>query len=245
MKNETEQFLKMSYDILENKQLNAGEKITLALIYSFHNNKKEMYMSYGKMASRMGVSRTTAIDRINSLREKGYIETKEINSKRRIIIPLRMVEIPTNVVDVPTTMVDVPTDNGRNTEQSMVGVVGAIIYPSLNKKLANQSNNELNNQIKEILHHNTGAVVKGWDLKKKIKEQILKDFSTYYKTEFEQREYLFASIDNSDYNAIINKTKLDCIKPEQIELFIWHRDIDITKDYPTEELPELLVQYVK
>ncbi len=245
MKNETEQFLKMSYDILENKQLNAGEKITLALIYSFHNNKKEMYMSYGKMASRMGVSRTTAIDRINSLREKGYIETKEINSKRRIIIPLRMVEIPTNVVDVPTTMVDVPTDNGRNTEQSMVGVVGAIIYPSLNKKLANQPNNVLNNQIKEILHHNTGAVVNGKELKGKIRAKILEDFSTYYKTEFDQMNNLFACIDRCDYNTIINRTKLDSITPEQMELFIWYERIDITIDYPTEELPELLVQYVK
>jgi DNA-binding Lrp family transcriptional regulator len=245
MKNETEQFLKMSYDILENKQLNAGEKITLALIYSFHNNKKEMYMSYGKMASRMGVSRTTAVDRINTLREKGYIETKEIHSKRRIIIPLRMVEIPTNVVDVPTTMVDVPTDNGRNTEQSMVDVVGAIIYPSLDKKLDSQSNNGLNNQIKEILHQTTGAVVNGKELKGKIRAKILEDFSTYYKTEFDQMNNLFACIDRCDYNTIINRTKLDSITPEQMELFIWYERIDITIDYPTEELPELLVQYVK
>ncbi len=240
MKNETEQFLKMSYDILENKQLNAGEKITLALIYSFYNNKKEMYMSYGKMALRMGVSRTTAVDRINLLREKGYIETKEINSKRRIIIPLRMVEIPTNVVDVPTTMVDVPTDNGRNTEQSMVGVVGAIIYPSLDKKLANQPNNGLNNQIKEILHHNTGAVVNGLNLKRKIKELILNDCSKYFPTD---SNWLFKWIEQDEFNKI--KNRIGDISDNQMVLFTWCRDVDVLIDYPTEELPELLQQYVK
>ncbi len=97
-----------------------------------------------------------------------------------------------------------------------------------------------NKDIDRILHQNTGAVLNGFNLKKKIKELILNDCSKHFPTD---SNWLFIWIDQSDYISI--KRRIKDITPEQMELFIWCRDIDVTKDYSTEELPELLVQYVK
>jgi len=97
-----------------------------------------------------------------------------------------------------------------------------------------------NKDIDTILHQNTGAVLNGFNLKKKIKELILNDCSKHFPTD---SNWLFIWIDRSDYISI--KRRIKDITPEQMELFIWCRDIDVTKDYSTEELPELLVQYVK
>ena len=221
-----EQFLKISYDILENKELNAGEKITLALVYSFYNNKKEMYMSYGKMALRMGVSRTTAVDRINSLRNMGYIETQDIDNRRRIIIPLRMVEIPTKVVDVPTKvvdsptiMVDIPTSDSRQTDQEVVDVVGAIIYPKLDKSLEKPLDTVLDTVLynENLTEHRSAGEIQ-LERYSKLKEQIKLDFSQYFKTEHEQHTFLFKWIEQSAYKNIENRIKRD-LTPEEINLF--------------------------
>jgi hypothetical protein len=97
-----------------------------------------------------------------------------------------------------------------------------------------------NKDIDRILHQSTGAVVNGLNLKKKIKELILNDCSKHFPTD---SNWLFIWIDQSDYISI--KRRIKDITPEQMELFSWCRDVDVTKDYSMEELPELLVQYVK
>ena len=182
---EEKQFLKIPYDILENKELNAGQKITLALVYSFYNNKKEMYMSYTKIALRTGVSRTTAVDRINSLRDMGYIETKDIDNRKRIIIPLRMVEIstkvvdvPTKVVDIPTKVVDIPTSDSRHTDQEVVDVVGAIIYPILDKSLEKPLHTVLDTVLyneNSTEHQNAGE--------NQLEKQLIEMFPMFEKNE--------------------------------------------------------------
>jgi len=226
MENREEQFLKISYDILKNEELNAGEKITLALIYSFHNNKKQMYMSYTKMALTMGVSRTTAVDRINSLRNMGYIETVDITKQKRIIIPLRMVEIPTKMVDLPTkvvdrptTIVDVPTSDSRNTDQEVVDVLGAIIYPILDETLEKPLNSVLDTQLnnENSTEHRTVAKIQ-LERYSKLKEQIKFNFSEYFKDEHQQHNFLFKWIEQSSYKNIENRIKRD-LTPEEIKLF--------------------------
>jgi len=127
-------FLRVPYIILNNKELSDGEKLTLALIYSFHNNNMEVYMSNNTFAERLGVSRTTASERITKLEKLGYIKCERdfINRKQhRKIVPLKMVGEPNRLVDKPTRLVGKPNRVSRNTEQGLVGKPGSIIYPSL------------------------------------------------------------------------------------------------------------------
>ena len=49
MEDKTEQFLMVPYTILQNKELKDSDKMTLSLIYSFHNNNKEVYISNNKL----------------------------------------------------------------------------------------------------------------------------------------------------------------------------------------------------
>lgn len=145
-----EQFLMVPYTILQNKELKDSDKMTLALIYSFHNNKKEMYMSNTKLGFMLGVSRTTASERITKLETLGYIKCERIminGKERRTIVPLRMVSLPNPLVGTPNPLVGEPNDNSRYSDTSLVGEVGSIIYPILNNELNNLPHNELNNKI--------------------------------------------------------------------------------------------------
>ncbi len=119
------------YSILQNKELKDTDKITLSLIYSFYNNNKEMYMSNNKLGTMLGISRTAASERITKLETLGYIQCNRIminGKEKRTITPLRMVGEPTN-----TGRCTEPTS--RSTDSSLVGEVGSIIYPLLDKEL--------------------------------------------------------------------------------------------------------------
>lgn len=119
------------YSILQNKELKDTDKITLSLIYSFYNNNKEMYMSNNKLGTMLGISRTAASERITKLETLGYIQCNRIminGKEKRTITPLRMVGEPTN-----NGRCTEPTS--RSTDSSLVGEVGSIIYPLLDKEL--------------------------------------------------------------------------------------------------------------
>jgi len=219
MKNETEQFFKMPHSLSSNPKLKDGDKLTLALIKSWIDNDQECFMSNQYIGNVLGCSGTAAgisSETIGiSSQEIGYVLTDD----------------------------GVSPDGQGEVSPEVGGIIQSSLLDNLsNNELDNLSNNGLNNEIKKILHQTTGAVIKGIDLKGKVREKILEDFSKYFPTEYEQRDLLFKWIDQSNYKAIINKTKKD-ITNEQMELFVLCESIDVYKDYPTEELPELLVQY--
>lgn len=139
MKNSKEdQFLMVPYTILQNKELKDSDKMTLALIYSFHNNNKEIYMSNNKLGFMLGVSRTTASERVTKLETLGYIKCERVmvnGKERRTIVPLKMVCEPKPLVGTPNVLVGEPNGISRSTDTSLVGEVGSIIYPILNKEL--------------------------------------------------------------------------------------------------------------
>jgi len=150
MENKTEQFLMVSYTILQNKELKDSDKMTLALIYSFHNNNKEIYISNNKLGYMLGVSRTTASERITKLETLGYIKCERIminGKERRTIVPLRMVGSPNRLVGTPNPLVGKPNDVSRYSDTSLVGGVGSIIYPLLNNKLNKLQHKELDKEI--------------------------------------------------------------------------------------------------
>ncbi len=265
MKNETEQFFKMPHSLSSNPKLKDGDKLTLALIKSWIDNDQECFMSNQYIGNVLGCSGTAASKRIQKLKNLGcielryeYVEGKKEVEKRYItfisfepqVSPDELEGISSETIGISSQEIGyVLTDDGVSPDgQGEVSPeVGGIIQSSLldnllNNELDNLSNNGLNNEIKNILHQTTGAVIKGIDLKGKVREKILEDFSKYFPTEYEQRDLLFKWIDQSNYKAIINKTKKD-ITNEQMELFVLCESIDVYKDYPTEELPELLVQY--
>lgn len=125
------------YTILKNKELKDSDKITLSLIYSFHNNDKEIYISNNRLGDMLSISRTAASERITKLETLGYIKCNRvmINGKeKRTIVPLRMVGTPNGLVGTPNRI-------SRSTDQSLVGEVGSIIYPLLNNKLNKEKNN--------------------------------------------------------------------------------------------------------
>lgn len=122
-----EPFLMVPYTILQNKELKDGDKMTLSLIYSFYNNDKEVYISNNKLGDMLGVSRTTASERITKLESLGYIKCERVmvnGKERRTIVPLRM-------VGKPKPLVGTPNGISRNSDTSLVGEVGSIILPSL------------------------------------------------------------------------------------------------------------------
>lgn len=169
MEDKQEQFLMVPYTILQNKELKDSDKMTLALIYSFHNNNKEVYISNNKLGYMLGVSRTTASERVTKLESLGYIKCERImvnGKERRTIVPLKMVGEPKQLVGTPNMLVGTPNllvgepnDISRSTEPSLVGEVGSIKYPLLNNKLNNLPHNsphkELDNEIslEEQLEH--------------------------------------------------------------------------------------------
>ena len=183
--NKEEQFLIVPYTILQNKELKDGDKMTLALIYSFHNNNKEIYISNNKLGSMLGVSRTTASERVTKLEILGYIECQRVmvnGKQKRTIVPLRMVSIPNTLVGTPNLLVDTPTQVvgtpnhiSRDSDTSLVGRVGSIIYPLLN--------NELNKEVHTLPHnklHNENPVVEEplYIRKGKIEKTIKDTFPT-------------------------------------------------------------------
>jgi DNA-binding Lrp family transcriptional regulator len=150
MENKTEQFLMVPYTILQNKELKDSDKMTLALIYSFHNNNKEVYISNNKLGYMLGVSRTTASERVTKLETLGYIKCERVmvnGKERRTIVPLKMVGEPKPLVGTPNLLVGKPNSISRYSDTSLVGGVGSIIYPILNKELHNLPHNELNKEI--------------------------------------------------------------------------------------------------
>ena len=149
MEDKTEQFLMVPYTILQNKELKDSDKMTLALIYSFHTNKKEMYMSNNRLGYMLGVSRTTASERITKLETLGYIKCQRVmvnGKERRTIVPLRMVGKPNMLVGTPNPLVGTPNDVSRYSDTSLVGGVGSIIYPLLNNELNKLQHKELYNK---------------------------------------------------------------------------------------------------
>jgi DNA-binding Lrp family transcriptional regulator len=137
MQDKQEQFLMVPYTILQNKELKDTDKMTLSLIYSFHNNNKEIYISNNKLGYMLGISRTSASERITKLEALGYIKCERlmVNGKeRRTIVPLRMVSIPNPLVGTPNLLVGKPNGISRYSDTSLVGEVGSIIYPILNKE---------------------------------------------------------------------------------------------------------------
>jgi biotin operon repressor len=119
------EYLVIPFPILGNKELKDSDKMTLSLIYSFHNNGQTFYMSNEKMGERLGVSTTAASERITKLEKLGYIMTQrtKLGSKeRRIVIPLRMIP----PVGTPNPPVGTPIDTSRYTEYTPVGGVGSI-----------------------------------------------------------------------------------------------------------------------
>jgi hypothetical protein len=106
----------------------------------------------------------------------------------------------------------------------------------------NQSENLALNKSVNVLHHNTGAVIKGWLLKGKIRKIMLDIFSPWFKTNMDVI-VLLKWIEQGEYEHIVRRTK-EPITDEQMQLLILFKDILIDEDYSTEELPELLVQNV-
>lgn len=149
MENNKEQFLMVPYTILQNKELKDSDKMTLALIYSFHNNNKEVYISNNKLGYMLGVSRTTASERITKLETLGYIKCERVmvnGKERRTIVPLKMVGEPKPLVSTPNLLVGKPNGISRYSDTSLVGEVGSIIYPLLNNELNKIPHKELNKE---------------------------------------------------------------------------------------------------
>lgn len=149
MENKTEQFLMVPHTILQNKELKDSDKMTLALIYSFRNNNKEVYISNNKLGFMLGVSRTTASERITKLETLGYIKCERVmvnGKERRTIVPLKMVGSPNRLVGTPNPLVGTPNGISRYSDTSLVGGVGSIIYPILDNELNKISDNELNKE---------------------------------------------------------------------------------------------------
>jgi len=128
--------------------------MTLAIIYSFYDNKKECFISNNMLGDMMGISRTTASEKVTKLESLGYIkcDRQMINGKeKRTIVPLRMVSLvdkPNPLVGKPTLLVGKPNRVSRKTDTSLVGEVGSIIQPLLlDKVLDNVPDNVLNNKI--------------------------------------------------------------------------------------------------
>jgi DNA-binding Lrp family transcriptional regulator len=152
MQDKQEQFLMVPYTILQNKELKDTDKMTLSLIYSFHNNNKEIYISNNKLGYMLGISRTSASERITKLESLGYIKCERlmVNGKeRRTIVPLRMVSIPNPLVGTPNLLVGKPNGISRYSDTSLVGEVGSIIYPILNKEKDKILDNILDKEILE------------------------------------------------------------------------------------------------
>lgn len=173
-KNE-EQFTMLPYQLMRNKELKDGDKITLAIIYSFYNNDKVCYISNNMLGDMLGISRTAASERITKLETLGYIQCERtmVNGKeRRTIVPLRMVSL----VGEPNPLVGKPTRTSRSTDPSLVGEVGSIILPSLLDKRLD----------KELYKEKLSKVVIKSELCRKLNlrtEQFLQhiedNFSTY------------------------------------------------------------------
>jgi DNA-binding Lrp family transcriptional regulator len=136
MKNK-EQFLKIPYSILENKILSDGEKITLMLIYSYHNNDKKFYMSNSVIGERIGCSRTAVSKRITKLEKMGLIQcdyTYKNNSKevdKRFITPLKVVPKFNTVVPKVSVGGELIPQGSSSGFTEVVPKVGSIILPSL------------------------------------------------------------------------------------------------------------------
>ena len=153
MENKQEQFVMVPYTILQNKELKDSDKMTLALIYSFHNNNKQVYISNSKLGEMLGISRTAASERVTKLETLGYIKCERVmvnGKERRTILPLKMVGEPKSIVGLPNPLVGEPNGISRSTDSLLVGEVGSIIQSSLlNKSLDNSLDKVLDKELNE------------------------------------------------------------------------------------------------
>jgi len=127
-----EQFLSVPYSVLERKDLNDGEKLTLMLIYSYHNNGKEFFMTNLNIGKRLGCSRTAASKRITKLEDMGCIKCDYIFTdgkkevEKRIITPLTVVPTFTRVVPEVSEVVPEFTTGSSYIHHEVVPEVGSI-----------------------------------------------------------------------------------------------------------------------
>lgn len=67
-------FIKLTSDILANKELNANQKLILAYIQSYQLNDKDCYSKLSEMAETLGMPIATVKRNVNALESKGIIK---------------------------------------------------------------------------------------------------------------------------------------------------------------------------
>jgi len=157
MKNEKqEQFLSVPFSVLERKDLNDGEKLTLMLIFSFHNNGKEFFMTNLNIGKRLGCSRTAASKRITKLEDMGCIKCDYIFTQgkkeveKRIITPIKVVPTFTTVVPEVSQVVPEFTTGGSHIHHQVVPEVGSIKEALLLDKRLDKSEYNILDKKKSI-----------------------------------------------------------------------------------------------
>lgn len=85
--------------IFYRKGLNATDRLILILLCGLANKDKQIEgISYWFIAQRCGIKASTAVRRINSLRDKGFIKVEQ----RRVTSPYR--NKPTNITNLYTIL---------------------------------------------------------------------------------------------------------------------------------------------
>jgi len=131
---EKEQFLMVSYSLLNIKDLKDGDKLLLALIQSLDKAKNGCLISNSYLGKLFNISRTAASERITKLKGLGYIETSSytFNNKtfRKIIPTFKEKES----VKLNEVVGEVKGDS-RSSLNPPSSEVGTIILDSLNQSL--------------------------------------------------------------------------------------------------------------
>lgn len=66
--------LKLSKELIENKELNDGEKILLAYLKQNADEDGIVFEYFNEINDKIGCTRQTVSNRIHSLKRKGYVE---------------------------------------------------------------------------------------------------------------------------------------------------------------------------
>lgn len=93
-------FLLISDTILKNKQLNAIDKLILALITSYNVNNKDFYVSCRGLSKIFGIDKDTANNSINKLINLKLVKTFKRKNKRILVINSEIKD--TNGLDLET-----------------------------------------------------------------------------------------------------------------------------------------------
>lgn len=75
MLSDEDNFFKSYFSLYRSKELNLGEKAILSLILSYVNRRMVFYMSNSGISDTLGISRSTTINLINTLKEKELVST--------------------------------------------------------------------------------------------------------------------------------------------------------------------------